>query len=212
MQRSYARKVITFFSVIVFLAMLSFVNFSSDSIATSCTGTPCDENISFRIGVDDTLTISITNPPTWASGGLVNTSGTKKYSNLLRNKITVNVETNNTTGFTASMTTATANGNLVNTRSDLSTDVIPRLTSSWTRSNTSTTKFWGYSLNDGEETGTYYGVARLGDTPTTILTSNVAAATSADVYFGAKADSTISSGTYAETVIINVVTGVSTGS
>lgn len=211
MQGQHTEKTNIVFAISVFLfGLISFGFFDFGAFATNCTSGTCSENVTFRVSVDESLTVSVTTPPSWASGGLTNTSGGKSYSNLLRNKITLGVTTNNSAGFTASMTTESSSGALKNTLTNLSSDTIPTLTSSWTRSDTSTTKFWGYSLDDDNDTGTYYGVAKRGDTPNTILSSNVASSSTQDIYFGAKADSTIASGTYAETVIISVVTGVIT--
>ena len=97
---------------------------------------------------------------------------------------------------------------LINTSG--STYTIPTLTAntSWSRSDTTTTNFWGYSVDDDSNTGTYLPVPIKTDTPVTLTPANTTGTWSDDVYFGAKADYSTASGTYIGTVLISVVTGV----
>ena len=174
--------------------------------ATQCTpgNSPCSSE--FQVDIPEVLTVQITQPSEWVVGDV----GT-----FLRNTITLNVASNNPAGFTASMTSAaaTADGSALTSTHTGSTSVIPMLTSSWTRSNTTATKFWGYSLDDSSETGTYNALAlRNSVTPTTLISSGTTASASKDIYIGAKADSSIDSGAYQGTIIISVVTGTITPS
>ncbi len=157
-----------------------------------------ETNTTFQVNVKDSLTVSITTPSTWASGD-VNT--------LLRNKVNVSVSSNATNGFTASMTTQTADTNLVHV-ADKGT--IPTLASSSTKS-AFPVNYWGYSLDDtdaGNDSSTYSALVGASSTPITLI-SNAESSTinSRDIFFGAKADATKASGTYVSTVVISVVTG-----
>lgn len=161
-------------------------------------------NITFEVNVKEALTVSVTTPDSdhWASGNA---------NDFLRNIVNVNVESNNPNGFTASMTSAsTVEGAPLTNTAATSNSTISTLASgaSWTRDNTSITKFWGYSVNDDEEQGTYRPVPLKTGTPVTLTPDKPVSAWSDDVYFGALADYTVDSGTYVGTVLINVVTGV----
>ena len=185
------------------------------SILSPITAKATDQNTTFKVNVSETLTVSLVTPDTWASGGMTYNSTLGRWvSGLLRNEVTLDVSSNNTNGFTASMTSdSTTSAALTNTATSFTSDTIPTLGSAttWTRSNTSTTLFWGYSTNDGSETGTYSGIPLKGATPATILDSGGSQGSgSASIYFGAMADSTVASGTYEGTVIISVVSGVIT--
>ncbi|MBR2994548.1 hypothetical protein IKF32_01365 [Candidatus Saccharibacteria bacterium] len=156
------------------------------------------ENTTFQVNVKESLSVSITTPSTWAVGDV---------DTFLRNKITVNVSTNNEYGFVASMTTKTSDTalNHVNNKG-----TIPTLASNATKSSFPVNR-WGYSLNDtdpGNNSSTYSALVGVNGTPI-VLISNSQSHTinSRDVYFGAKANSTKASGTYTSTVVISVVTG-----
>ena len=196
------------FGSIAALLMLFFIAIILPASATKATG----QNTTFQVNINETLTVSLTTPETWASGGLTYDSSLGRWvSDLLVNAVTLSVASNNANGFTASMTSdSTTSAALTNTADAITSDTIPTLSASWTRSNTTNTLFWGYSLNDNNETGTYQGVPLRGATPATIMSSNVQSGGSQTIYFGAKADSTVSSGTYAGTVVISVVSGVVT--
>lgn len=198
------------FSGLVALAVSVFVFSILSPVATKAT----DQNTTFKVNVSETLTVSLVTPDTWASGNMTYNSTLGRWvSGLLRNEVQLNVSSNNSDGFTASMTSdSTTSAALANTATSLTSDTIPTLTSgtTWTRSNTDTTLFWGYSTDDDSETGTYSGIPLQGATPATLLSSQNQGSGSANIYFGAMADSTVASGTYEGTVIISVVSGVVT--
>lgn len=157
-----------------------------------------NENTTFNVNVQEFLSVTIATPSEWASGDI---------DTFLRNKVSLNITSNNSGGFTASMTTKTPETSLINTSK--STVNLPRLASNTSR-NSFPANYWGYSLNDtesGSGTSTYSAVASSTETPITILSSNSATG-SKNFYFGAKADSTKASGTYVGTVVISVVSGV----
>ncbi len=180
-------------------------------------GTSCvsavDEDTNLLVNVQESMTVSVTTPNTWASGGI---------NTFLRNKVILNVTASNPAGFTASMTMKTDETMLVNTSKN--TVTLPTLSSAsgYQRANFPA-NYWGYSLGTtatlnshtynetdaGNENSYYYPlVARSTASPIIVLTSSTAATSSQDIYFGAKANATKASGTYIGTVVINVVTGV----
>ncbi len=163
-----------------------------------------DENTTFNVNVEESLSVSVATPTTWASGGI---------DTFLRNKVSVSVTSNNLAGFTASMTTKTADTSLVNTSKNSAT--IPTLNTTTYPSGVAKSSFpanyWGYSLDDtdsGNNSSTYNALVGASSTPITILSSNTATTGNKDFYFGAKADITQASGTYVGTVVISVVSGV----
>ena len=157
-----------------------------------------EANTTFEVNVKDSLTVSVTTPSNWATGDV---------DTFLRNKISVNVSSNASNGFTASMTTKTADTSLIHTANK---GTIPTLSSSSARS-AFPTNYWGYSLDDtdaGSDSSTYNALVGAGSSPI-ILISNAQSSTisSRDIYFGAKANTSKASGTYLGTVVISVVTG-----
>ena len=198
---------------------LSFIitsAFVSNNFAyATCTvnnGVPeCNDGANFQVKIPEILTVSITRPNSWATGEL---------DTLLRNVVTLEVVSNNPAGFTATMTSAAdssdisedSTANALKNSNTSSSSSIPMLTANWTRSNFSTTKFWGYSTDDASESGTYSAIAlKDATTPSSIIPATGAAGTvSQDIYFGAKADSTVDSGVYSGTVIISIVSGTIT--
>jgi len=163
------------------------------------------DDTTFQVNIQEVLTVSLTPPANWATGDV---------DTFLRNLVVLDVTSNNNAGFTASMTsssTTAAGAALTHELVDLTNDHLDILSSDWTRNNTSTTNFWGWSINDDSQTGTYHRFAlKDSATPDVLMTSATAGSASKNIYFGAKADSTISSGTYTGTVIISVVTGTIT--
>ena len=183
------------------LAALANINFSP-AFAVN----PAPADINFQANVKEALSVSITVPDDWVSGDI---------DTLLRNKITLNVNSNNANGFTASMTTDDENTYLAHTAIEPTDDSlkINTLQSNWTRSDTFTTNFWGYSIDDENETGTYSPLVGLGSGPITLIsrTESIDAdnpITSRDIYFGAKANTSKVAGTYSKTVVISVVSGM----
>ncbi len=181
-----------------------------------------DKTTTFQVNVVETLSVSVTTPDSshWASGTPTTTSDT----GFLRNDIILEVSSNNTVGFTAMMyanTSATGNTSLVNTTKN--SETLPTLNSSSSRGSFPA-NYWGYSLDvsgtgvyngattaynetdAGNESSNYYPLTTSAN-PVTVLTGTGATTGTRKIYFGAKADITQASGTYAGTVIISVVTG-----
>ena len=192
--------IITTALALLAMPLLTLVNVS----AVTCTdgetedGTLCDsKNTTLLVNVAEVLTVSLSKPSTWASGNV---------GELLRNKITLSVISNNPSGYTASM--YTNNTNLVN-KSASSSAIIPTLASATTHG-TFTTNSWGYSIEDtvdGSDSANYYAMTTSSN-PIKVLEDGDNVDDEIDVYFGAKADATKDSGTYAQTVIFSVVSGV----
>lgn len=158
-----------------------------------------EQNTQFEVNVKESLSIAVTSPTEWAVGDI---------NTFLRNKISIDVSSNNANGFVATMTTKTNNTDLIHT-ADKGT--IHTLTSSNARDNSFPANRWGYSLTDtdaGDTSSIYNALVGAGSTPITLI-SNAESSTihSKDIYFGAKADSSVASGTYTGTVVISVVTG-----
>lgn len=164
------------------------------------------QNVDFNVNVAEVLTVSITDPASWASGELSNKVGDKYVSNLLRNKVNVSASTNNAVGVTVSM--YTENTNLVNQTNNSYT--IPTLASQ-TVASSFPVNYWGYSKDDtvsGSDSANYYPLTSSAS-PIRLFSTVGTASTgsgSQDVYFGAKADNTEQSGTYAQTVYFVAVT------
>ena len=167
---------------------------------------PSPAEAKFDVNIQEALSVSITVPENWAKGDV---------GDFLRNKVSLKVSSNNANGFTASMTTKTADTDLKHQTVESTGDnaVIHTLSSDWTRSDVSATNFWGWSINDDEESGTYSPLVGLGSGPITLITREASIdpdspITSRDIYFGAKANTTKVAGTYSNTVVISVVTGM----
>lgn len=183
-------------SVGVLSATLAFLSIylPSNTSAEACTTSPC--NTTFQVNVKESLTVSVT--PDY-------TENTGDPGNLLRNKITVSVASNNGNGFVVGLNSGNNTATLLNaSQSDVS---LSTLSADWTRSS-STTNFWGYSIDDSSSTGTYKQVPISSATPAQLFNSTQG--NTKDIYFGAKADSSKASGTYIGTVVISVVTGITT--
>lgn len=167
-------------------------------------------NTAFTVNVRESLSVSLTTPSEWASGDA---------GEFLRNKVSLNVSSNNASGFTASMY-AKDSTDLTNTIAN--TETLPTLASSSAKS-AFPVNHWGYSLgagnidsnmnnnsygetDAGNNSSNYYPLVSTSASPITILTG--AGGGSQDIYFGAKSDMTQAAGTYTGTVIISVVTGV----
>ena len=158
-----------------------------------------EKSSEFNVNVSEVLSVSVSTPTNWASGDT---------DTFLRNKVSINVVSNNTNGFTASMTMKTADTFLTNTSKN--TYTLPTLTTNTTRANFPA-NYWGYSFDDiesGSDTSTYSALVGSSGTPITVLSSTTANSGNKDFYFGAKANVTQASGTYTGTVVINVVSGV----
>ena len=202
------QKLFLYLMSVLILPTLLGVFCNVNAVRVNCETSDCEKGVTFRALVNEVLTVSISEPESWATGGLTNKVGNRNYSDLLRNRFGLTIYSNNPAGFSVLMNTASVAGALVNTHASLSSDTIPMLTSNWTREDTLRTKFWGYSINDDNEDGTYRAFAKSGEAPTEILAVDEASMSTVNLYFGAMADDTITSGTYEETIIINVVTNV----
>lgn len=165
---------------------------------------PLPSDLDTQVNIGESLSVSVTTPETWAEGD----TGT-----FLRNKLTLNVFTNNPHGFTATMTTLTDDTHLLHNALDLGDGTsIPTLDSTWTRTQPGS-NFWGYSVDDAEETGIYSPLVGASATPITLIsreesTREVDPVNSLDIYFGAKANADKIAGTYTGTVVISVVSGI----
>jgi len=194
--------------------------FSAPALILSSAYADVTENVDFVVNVAETLTLTVTDPTNWAEGQLINTNPTtgRKESNFLRNKVNVKAKTNNPIGVTVSMYTK-GDTDLRNTTSYNASDAttyLPTLSGAEagiTVANFPTNK-WGYSVNDdGSSTSANYYA--LSTNPIQLFTTTSSApnydATGVeddqDVYFGAKADETMASGTYIRTVYFAAVTG-----
>lgn len=157
-----------------------------------------DANTNFQVNVIDSLSVSVTTPSAWARGDM---------DEFLRNPVNVSVTTNNSAGFTATMSAKTTSTALTNTSN--SSYTLPTLTANSSR-NAFPANYWGYSLDDtaaGSGTSTYRAMVASNATPITLLSSSSASSGSKDFYFGAKGNAALPSGTYTGIVVINVVSG-----
>ncbi|MBR2710153.1 hypothetical protein IKF02_00755 [Candidatus Saccharibacteria bacterium] len=197
---------INILSSFTLLAFLSSISVAPFTMATA-------SNTQFQLDIDEVLIVSVTKP----SSGVAGSTG-----DFLRNTVGLEVTTNNGNGFTAFMTTKTTTPDLTNT---FSADTIPTLSSNTTRSNFPNDR-WGYSLSNtsslaswssntpddasGVGNSTYKPLVGSSSTPVTVLRAESTASSSQSIYFGAKASSSSDSGTYTNTVVISVVSGIST--
>ncbi len=156
-----------------------------------------DGEVTLRATVDEMLTVSLEQTMT----------STLESDSLVRNKVGLIVTTNNPGGFTASMTTADAEGTLKHSTNNNLT--IPVLSSNTTRGQFDSNA-WGFSVDDTAvgDTGSHYKtIATLGATSPSFITSTSSGGSTKDIYFGAKATA---AGSYSNSVIISVVSGVDT--
>lgn len=183
---------------LLFAAVILPFSIESTSLADTTSTT------TFNVNVGEVLTVAITRPDTWASGAI---------NTLLTNKVGVSVYSNNSDGFTATMKSSSATPNLENSADN--TITIPTLTSASVTladASDSTNLFpadqWGYSIVTSGDSApiTYYKMAGSSDTPISIASGTTSA--SKDIYFAAKADNSVASGTYSNSVVISVVSGV----
>ena len=186
------------FVLALVLANLPIAGYSAH--ATTCTTangvTTCEEDTNFQVNIGEFISISLTEPQNWATGNI---------NELLRNKVTLNVSSNYSGGFQASMASKTTT-NLVNQAKN--TSVIQTLPAD-TTAQSFTPDRWGYSLTDndaGLSSATYKAMST--SAIPLITKAQSATVNSKDVYFGAKASMATDSGTYANTVIFTVVSSV----
>lgn len=214
---SYRRKIATSViattvaatSILAFNAMHLDAN---DSSALTCAGATC--NTSFEVGVNDTISVSLTTPESGATGNV---------GDFLRNTVNLEVDSNVANGFTASMYSSADNAGSTKTNlthSDLGDSYyISTLSSSTTRSSFPTDS-WGYSLKTspnsttygetdaGNNSSYYYPLTASDTSPITVMSESAGTKSGTQsIYFGAKASANKPSGTYSNTVVISVVTG-----
>ena len=202
------QRVVHALSSIFLAATLLISSFIIPKVAVSAV----DQTVTVK--AEEMLTVKVTTPTTWASGNFgCNSSGSCSNTSLfLRNTVSLAITTNNETGFTATMTATTTNTSLTNTDPSKSSYTIPTLTSNIARSSFPD-NYWGYSINDDSNSGTYRPVAALGATSPSYIANSAynSGTTTKNVYFGAKANLNKASGTYANSVVFNVVSGVNAG-
>lgn len=195
------RKVIhtnIFFGAIAVALVGLFATNSPAANAANCQGqtTQCEEPVTFQVNVGEYISVSLTRPENWAQGDV---------NELIRNKVTLNVVSNYAGGFQASMSSLNST-NLVN--QEKATSTIPTLGSATTAS-AFPVNSWGYSIDDndaGLSTANYNAMQTSAiSLITKAQSSNVS---TKDVYFGAKAGMSTDSGTYANTIVFTVVSGV----
>ncbi|MBQ3320713.1 hypothetical protein IJG71_01095 [Candidatus Saccharibacteria bacterium] len=164
------------------------------------TSSAVTQNTNFTVNVIDSLSVSVTTPVSGATGDI---------NQFLRNQVDLSVTTNNANGFTASMTAKTTSTSLVN---NAQSSNLPTLASNNVVRSSFPANYWGYSLDDvvasgGVDTSHYSAMVPSNTaSPITLLSSNVAATMDKTFFFGAKANSSLPSGTYKGTVVISVVT------
>ena len=191
-----------FAGIIVALASVWLPFASHQAFATiSCddAGAGCEtesENTNFSVNIGEFIAVTLVTPENWAQGNI---------NTLLRNKVTLNVNSNYSGGFQASMASKTST-NLVNQVK--STSYIETLTSTTSASGFPADR-WGYSLDDSDAglTTANYNAMQTSAIPL-ITKAQSATINSKNVYFGAKAGMDKESGTYANTVVFTVVSSV----
>ena len=181
------------------------------------------QDVDLQVNIIESLTVSITDPDEWASGDLTKDTPTTGVwtSDFLRNKVNVSAATNNAQGVRVSMYTHTASDlnnstrlfNLTSYNSSDATSYIPTLATANVQPGTNGADFpsnyWGYSVDDTDtlKTDSHYNALRTSANPITIINTNTTGTANQDVFFGAKANDSVQSGTYAQTVYFAAVTG-----
>lgn len=208
LEATYHKK--TYASIVAVLALSAWAIASSFASLPSSDTSAVTQNATFQINVQDSIAVAVTAPTTGATGDV---------NEFLRNTVDVSVNSNVTNGFTASMYSR-SDTNLTHTMLG-SSYYIPTMSSSATRGSFPVNT-WGYSLKSssldgktygetdaGNTSSTYYPLTTSTSTPIKILeaASGVKSGTQS-IYFGAKANTDKPAGTYRNTVVISVVTGV----
>lgn len=192
MARSIHRTKIGFLAALVLTAPAISLNFAYAANP---------QNVNFQVDIDEALTVSVTDPTTWANGDI---------NELLRNKVNVSATTNNGIGVTVSMyTNNTELRNLATYNSQNAATYIPTLAAATTAA-AFPVNYWGYSLNDtdgGSDSANYNALTTSATQLFTTVGTQSVSTGQKDVYFGAKADDTKQAGTYAQTVYFAAVTG-----
>ena len=202
----------TYVSLIAIMTLLSWVTASgiASVIADNTSAAGSSSDTTFQVNVKDTIAVAVTTPVSGATGDI---------NEFLRNTVDVEINTNVANGFTASMYSRN-NTNLTHTMLG-SSYYIPTMSNSASRG-TFPINTWGYSLKSSSLDGKTYGETDAGNTSSTYypLTDSTTAPIkiiAADagtksgeqsVYFGTKVNAEKPAGTYLNTVVISVVTGV----
>lgn len=208
--------------------VISAITLSVSSLLTLFGANPAfatDEyDMTFQVDVKESLSVSITRPAASAAGGV---------NEFLRNDFSIDVISNNSEGFTASMYADVTGNTVPLTNTSISTATLPTLTASAGINRSAfPANYWGYSLGQytldgvtqnsytlsgktysetaaGNDSSKYYPMVNSTATPIVIMDGVTTPKTTGtqNIYFGAKGDDTTKSGTYSGTVIISVVTG-----
>lgn len=177
-----------------FVAVLSLLAFP---LADFSSVDAAENNVTFNVNVKDYLSVSITEPASWATANI---------DTFMCNTVEISASTNSSSGFVVGMTSSTTNTTLTNSTVS-SNNTIPTLTGS-----VDYTSFpndsWGYGTTSCSS-GNFAGVPASTGTPARVLYSSGRTG-SGNVYFGAKASSSKASGTYKGTVVFSVVSGTNT--
>lgn len=187
--------------VVAFLSLITLFPVYADDTQTTT------KTVDLEVNVAEILTVSLDEPATWATG----TSDA-----VLRNKVSISANTNNKSGVTVSMYIDDTYPRLKNTNNYSASDdttYINTLDANTYTYGTFPKNSWGYSVEDQDtaQSGASYLPMKLKADPiqlfSTVGTASVSTG-SEDVFFGARADATKQSGTYAQTVYFVAVTGV----
>lgn len=173
-----------------------------DGITSGCKTqngvTECVETRNFQIDVQEILDVSVSSPVEYDGGSL---------TDLLIKKISLSVSSNNVAGFLATMTSNANTTSLVH-KSDNS-KTIPTLANSANISNFPRGYWgWGRTNYNGTAPTQYNPIAVKGSADAPVLSTGEAGSAAEDIYFGARSDDNTVAGTYAQTILISVVSGV----
>ena len=213
---------VIFKSVLLFTSTLLSVSGASSVFAV----TPQEYDADFQVNVKETISVSITRPSSGAAGDI---------NEFLRNDFAINVNTNNTEGFTASMYADIYGSTVPLTNTTHSSSTLPTLTTSAGIARSSfPANYWGYSLGQykldgvtqssytlngktysetaaGNDNSLYYPMISRSSSSNPIVIMDGATTPKSsgtqNIYFGAKSDASLRAGTYTGTVVVSVVSG-----
>ena len=190
------------------------------------------QDTTFQVNVVESLSVSVTTDSQYSSGAI---------NTLLRNPVTLDVTSNNSNGFTASMysTNSSADGSASITEGTsaahtiLNTDLtngtngyISTLSKESPKSDFPDNS-WGYNLQysttdgsasptgdtaSGNDSSFYEAMTDSTSSPIHVMERDSAASGTQTIWFGAKANATKASGDYENTVVLSVVSGVTDSS
>ena len=210
----------------IILAVATIIGASASTLAPT---NAQEQDVKLQVNLMESLEITVTDPDEWASGSLTKDAvGDGWTSDFLRNKVNVTAATNNGNGVRVSMYTHTSSAEstlanttrLFNLTSYSASDATSYISTLDATSGTNVqpganganfpVNYWGYSIDDTPtlNTTSHYNPLATSANPITLINTNYGTAgASQDVYFGAKANNTKQSGTYAQTVYFAAVTG-----